>query len=106
MQAISEFGIASSVPVHGEATFGQIAESCSMGEGDVKRILRHAMTKRIFKESRKGIVAHSAASRLMAESPQIADWVAVSTGELWQSAAQTVKAMKKYPGSQEPNETV
>lgn len=95
-----------SFPIHGEATFAEIGEKCGVEEGDVKRILRHAMTKRIFQETRKGAVIHTAASRLMSESPQMADWIAVGTGELWQAAAMTVQAMKKYPGSQEPNETV
>jgi hypothetical protein len=64
------------------------------------------MTKRIFHEPREGVVAHTAASRLIAEDSQISDWVGASTDELWQAAAQTVNAMVKYPGSQEPNETV
>jgi len=77
-----------------------------VNELDVRRILRHAMTKRIFHEPRKGIVAHTAASRLMAEDAQVADWVGANTDELWQAASQTVNAMVKYPGSEEPNETV
>jgi len=106
MQAISQFNLVSTIPIHGEATFGEIAEKSGVNEGDVKRILRHAMTNRIFKEPSKGLVAHTAASRLIAEDTQMADWVGASTGELWQAAAQTVHAMLKYPGSQEPNETV
>ncbi|TVY28476.1 O-methyltransferase [Lachnellula hyalina] len=105
MQAISQFNLVSTIPIHGEATFGEIAEKSGVNEGDVKRILRHAMTNRIFKEPSKGLVAHTAASRLIAEDTQMADWVGASTGELWQAAAQTVHAMLKYPGSQEPNET-
>lgn len=106
MQAISQFKLVSTIPIQGEATFGEIAERSGINEGDVKRILRHSMTKRIFKEPRKGTVAHTAASKLMAEDTQMADWVGANTGELWQAAAQTVPAMLKYPGSQEPNETV
>ena len=64
------------------------------------------MTKHIFSEPRKGFVAHTAASRVLAEDEQMVDWVGASTGELWQAAGQTVNAMVKFPGSQEPNETV
>lgn len=64
------------------------------------------MTKRIFQEPRKGVVTHTAASRLLVEDEQTADWVGASTDDLWQAAAQTVNAMVKFPGSQEPNETV
>lgn len=106
MQAISRFKIASSFPVHSKATFAQISEACGLNEPDVRRLLRHAMTKHIFREPRKGVVVHTAASRLLAEDEQILDWVGASTDELWQAAAQTVNAMVKYPESQEPNETV
>ena len=106
MQAITHFKIASSFPVGEEASFTQISKACGVNEPDVRRLMRHAMTNHIFSESRKGFVAHTAASRLLAEDDQMSDWVGASTGELWQAASQTVNAMVKYPGSQEPNQTV
>lgn len=106
MQAITRFNIAASFPVHKEATFAEISDACGLDEHLVRRILRHAMTKHIFKEARKGVVAHTAASRLLAENAEIHDWVGASTDELWQAASQTVNALVKYPGSQEPNQTV
>lgn len=51
-------------------------------------------------------MAHTAASRLLAEDSLMADWVGANTDELWQGVSQTVNAMVKYPGSQEPNQTV
>lgn len=106
MQAITRFNIASSFPVHEEVSFTAISDACGLSVPVLRRILRHAMTKYIFKEPRKGIVAHTAASRLLAEDEQIRDWIGASTGELWQAAAQTVNALVKYPDSQEPNQTV
>lgn len=106
MQVITRFGMATTFGTHEEASFAEISEKCGINEIDVRRILRHAMTKRIFHEPRKGIVRHTAASRLLAEDSQIADWVGASTDELWQSASQTLNAMVKYPNSQELNETV
>lgn len=105
MQAITRFKIATAFPVHGEATFSQIAKNCNLDESVLRRLLRHAMTKNVFHEPRKAIVAHTAASKLLAEDQKIHDWVRVSTDELWQGAAQTVNAISKYPGSQEPNQT-
>lgn len=106
MQAVSHFKIASSFPVDEEASFTQISKACGVNEPDLRRLLRHAMTKHIFSEPRKNCVAHTAASRLLAEDQQMSDWVGASTGELWQAASQTVNAMVKFPGSQEPNQTV
>jgi hypothetical protein len=44
--------------------------------------------------------------RLLAEDPAIHDWVGTRGDKLWQGAAQACNALEKYPGSQEPNETV
>ncbi|THV55936.1 hypothetical protein BGAL_0002g00920 [Botrytis galanthina] len=105
MQAIGRFDIAKSIPVHEEVSYADIAKTCGVNELDVRRILRHAMTLRLFKEPKRGVVAHTAASRMIAEDPQMADWVATTSDELWQAATQTVNAMAKHRGSQEPNET-
>lgn len=75
-------------------------------EDIVRRLIRHAIVKDIFSEPRPGIVAHNAVSRLLAEDQGIHDWVAASTDDLWQAAAQTCNALGKWPGSEEPNETV
>lgn len=105
MQAITRFNIAKTFPPHEEVPFSQIAQSCALDESVLRRILRHAMTLDIFREPRKGVVAHTAIWKLLAEDQQIHDWVGASTDELWQGAAQTVNALAKYPGSQEPNQT-
>lgn len=72
----------------------------------MRQIIRHAIVKGIFSEPRAGVVAHNAVSRLLAEDQVIHDWVGASTDDLWQGAAQTCNALAKWPGSQEPNETV
>ena len=105
MQAITRFNIASSFPIDKEASFAEISKACGLNESILRRILRHAMTKHIFKEPRKGMVAHTAASKLLADDAQIHDWVGASTDELWQGASQTVNALVKWPDSQEPNQT-
>lgn len=106
MQAIARFNIATSFPIHEEATFAQIAEKCNLDESITRRLIRHAINKSIFVEPRKGVVAHNAVSRLLAEDKQLLDFVAVNGDELWQAGSQTINAMVKFPGSQEPNETV
>lgn len=106
MQAISRFKIATTFPPGEQATFEDIATSCNLPVLDVKRILRHAAVKDIFHEPSPGVVAHNAVSRLLAEDQTLNDWVGACTDDLWQAASQTVNAMVKYPGSQEPNQTV
>ena len=87
-------------------------------------MIRYAMTKHIFEEPTTGMVAHTAASQVLAEVPSMRDWVGMVCEEMWPSAArvgkyldldsidkltylpQAVDAMVKWPGSQEPNHTV
>lgn len=124
MQALYRFNIPTSFPVGAEASYQQISEVCGLSEPEVRRIVRYAMTKHIFKETSPGIVAHTAASQALAEVPNMRDWVGMVCEEMWPSAArvnghltigiveilisfaQTVDAMIKWPGSQEPNHTV
>ena len=106
MQVIVRLNIATSFPIQKETSLASISSACGLDEPILRRILRHAMTRHIFKEARKGYVVHMAASRLLAEDSQLRDWVGASTDELWQAASQTVNALVKFPGSQEPNQTV
>lgn len=63
------------------------------------------MTYYIFREPTPGIVAHTAASTLLAQTPPLGHLVGFIAGEMWPSASKMVEAMEKYPGSEEPNET-
>ena len=64
------------------------------------------MTKHIFQEPRPGVVAHTALSRLLAEDARLLQWVGANTEEMWPACVRAVDAMVRYPGSEEPNETV
>ena len=70
----------------GQSTFADIAIAVGQAEHLVRRILRHAITRRLFNEPRKGIVTHSAASRLLAEDDLMADAVMTRMDELWPAA--------------------
>lgn len=98
--------MAHSFPVDSEATFAEIAAKSNLDEPFVRQVLRLAITQGIFCEPQEGIVRHNAVSRLLAEDEALHDWVGASTDDLWQAAAQTCNAITKWPGSQEPNETV
>ena len=105
MHALTRFRIANTFPIHEEKSFSEIANACGLDESVMRRLLRHAMTKNIFREPRKGVISHTAVSRLLAEDSKLHDWVGASTDELWQAATQTINALIKYPRSQEPSQT-
>ena len=104
VQAIQRFNIATSFPVGSTASFDEIASKCSLSVSDTKRIVRHAMTHYMFKESSKGVVMHTAASKALAEIPPLRQLTGFMTTEMWPSATRVVDAMEKWPASQEPNE--
>jgi hypothetical protein len=105
IQAIERFNIATSFPIDGEASFAEIAESCGISEADTRRVLRQATSQHIFKETRKGYVAHTSISKQIAENPLMRDWIAFKCNEEWRAAPRIVDAMAKWPGSEEPEHT-
>lgn len=72
---------------------------------DLRRLLRHAMTNRIFAEPSKGYVGHTRSSRLLLEDEPLRNWVGFMCHDLWIPIANVVNAMRKWPASEEPTET-
>ena len=61
-----------------------------MNEVDLRRMVRHAMTNHIFQE-REGRVAHTAASRVLAENDRINDIIGVMCEEMFPGAARVLR---------------
>lgn len=132
LQAIYRFEIATKIPLQGDISYEELAKLCQVHEQDLRRILRFSMAfHRIFREPRKGFVAHTAASRQLAENPNLRDTLGMWYEDCWPSMVQvrkpryliftypmlqatnlvphpskkTLNAMQRFPG-QEPNQTV
>ncbi|KAF4629778.1 hypothetical protein G7Y89_g8370 [Cudoniella acicularis] len=104
LQVIAHFDIAKLIPPGDRLSFAEIAKQTPLTEQMVGRIIRHAVTMRIFHEPEPGIVAHTKASRMLA-NPDIRDWTRAGTEELGPAGGKLADALEKWPGSQEPNET-
>ncbi|KAI1371715.1 S-adenosyl-L-methionine-dependent methyltransferase [Hypoxylon crocopeplum] len=102
--AIAEFKIADLVPLNGRVSFGEIASKTPMTERMTARILRHAITMRVFHEPEPGMVAHTSASKVFSHSPAN-DWLQSGTREMWPAATKMIEALQTWPASEEPNET-
>lgn len=74
------------VPPGGKVSFVDIAKQTPLTEQMVGRILRHAMTMCIFHEPEPGMVAHTKASKILAD-PVINNWLRVGTEEMWPASA-------------------
>lgn len=104
--------MAQAVPLDGEISYEDLTTKVvELNNGldipmlNLRRIVRHAMTNRIFVEPKKGFVAHTRSSRLIAEDALTNNWVGFMCNDLGLPIANVINAMKKWPGSEEPTET-
>ncbi|KAI1203724.1 S-adenosyl-L-methionine-dependent methyltransferase [Nemania serpens] len=103
IHAIYSFKLPSRVPVEGSISYAELAGKIQVGEDVVRRIARYAITKHIFREVDGGNrLAHSATSKMLAESPMMMEWIGMVCEEMWPAATQAVPALAKWPMSQEP----
>ncbi|KAK4222706.1 O-methyltransferase-domain-containing protein [Podospora fimiseda] len=112
LRFIWEFNVAACVPIDEPISYPDLTvkisaanENLSLRVMNVRRLLRHAMTNRIFCEPTKGYVAHTRSSRMLLEDEPMKNWIGLTTKDLLLPADYTVDAMKKWPCSEEPNET-
>jgi 6-hydroxytryprostatin B O-methyltransferase len=98
------FKIAEAVPLDRAVSFAEVAKQAGVDENMLKRVLRYAMTNRIFHEPEPGMVAHTSVSALLARSKSLNDWVGYTCEETYPASAKLVEAHEKYGTSQKPNE--
>lgn len=106
LQFIARYSVADMVPAGGRVSFARVAAQIpGMDESIVRRLLRHAMTMRVFCEPEPGMVAHTKASKALQVDPLLNAWLRNGTHEMWPAAVRMLDALEKWPGSQEPSET-
>lgn len=104
LQVISRCKIAQHVPLDTPISYTDLSAICSVPEHPLKRLLRHAMTNRLFCEPTKNHVAHTPASRLLAADKKLDSWVFFLVEYFWPATTRAVDAMQKWPGSSNPTE--
>jgi hypothetical protein len=87
-------------------TFADIARESNLDIGDTRRMIRLAMTEHFFTETENGVVMHTAESYEIAQNPLLSAWVGLTTQENWPPMLKLVETLGKYPGSEEPLESV
>lgn len=93
LEAISRYDIASKVPIGGEITFDELAKQCGLFETDLRRIVRFAIAyHHIFREPRKGVLAHSAASKWLVDNEGAHDGLGVMFDDCYQSFGRVCRA--------------
>ena len=85
LRNIVKHRVAQNVPLEGEVSYAEVAESIGLDEHMLKRFIRHAITLRVFSEPRKGFVAHTPVSRLLLD-PHVWNWEKTGAEEMWPAA--------------------
>ena len=103
--AIREYQLAKHVPLQGTTSFAAIAQASGLSEQLTERFLRHAMSYHLFTEDPPGNVMHTASSRALATDPDLNDAIGMLLNDTVPAAGKTSEALRRYGGSEEPNET-
>ncbi|GAW24153.1 hypothetical protein ANO14919_137340 [Xylariales sp. No.14919] len=89
LQFISHLGIAEMVPLGGQTLFQEIATKTGLSELNIRRVLRHAITLRVFQEPEPGTVAHTNVSKAITDS-SLNDWLKTASRDLWPAATKEI----------------
>lgn len=86
LQTINRFKIAETFP-QGKDTmsYAELSHGTGLQESQLRRILRRAMTLRIFTEPTKDSVGHTAASKMLTK-PYVHQWIGWACDEMWPAA--------------------
>ncbi|KAL8911651.1 MAG: hypothetical protein Q9171_003211 [Xanthocarpia ochracea] len=63
----------------------------------MRRILRHAISYRIFCEPYKGFIAHNSVSQYLAENYHIRQWIGMVSEEMWPAATKLFHTLAENP---------
>ncbi|KAL6705699.1 hypothetical protein ACN47E_006488 [Coniothyrium glycines] len=112
LQLIMSYRIHHAVPLQGSASYAAVAEALpASGKSGklpislVERLLQHAMSFGLFAPAANGNVAHSDASRLLVNDPDLEAWLYLCSNIAYPAGAQLPKAIETYGASSEANET-
>lgn len=100
LQAIHRFRIYHCFDWNDIISYEELSDRCGLNIVDLKRLLRLAMTRRVFCEPRPGYVGHSASSRLLAENKRVRDFSGIISEERFPASAKVgLNIHTKYSSS-------
>lgn len=106
LQYVYRHKIAENTPLEDTITFDKLAQVTKLNSKDLTRFLRVAISRHVFHEPKKGVIGHTTASKLLCKIPMLEACLLNIAEEFWPAFTRTVDATEKWPGSEEPNETV
>lgn len=93
MQTIHRFKIYHCFDWNEIISYEELSDRCGLNVIDLKRLLRLAMTRRVFHEPRPGYVGHTASSRLLAENKRVRDFSGIICEERFPASAKVCSCL-------------
>ncbi|KAH6894150.1 putative O-methyltransferase [Thelonectria olida] len=97
LQLITSYGIAKLVPFDKPIELTELQTKTTLDPVNLARALRHAMTNQMFCEPSPGLIAHTAASRVLAEDEALQGWVGFNAEDIFPAAAHSLQALRAHP---------
>lgn len=104
LRVLNNLHVADHVPLNGSISLTSLAAQLPISVDALARILRFAITSRVFTEPEKGYIGHSALSLAM-RVPTIRANLAHNLNDAYVAAANLPEAIETFPNGEEPNET-
>jgi 6-hydroxytryprostatin B O-methyltransferase len=101
---LARFGVFAAVPTEGDISYADLATKVPLTERQVRRAIRHAMTKNIFHETRPDHVAHTALSMAVVKAPSLVPWFNHNLGEILPASSRLADTIEKYGDPQNPED--
>ncbi|CAG8978454.1 hypothetical protein HYALB_00012836 [Hymenoscyphus albidus] len=105
LHIIHDSGIAKHVPSEGTITIAELVNTCGIPHIHLRRILRHAITNRIFTEPIPESISHTPISTRLAHDPVMRATVGMLVDEMFPAAPCFSRAMRRYGTSTGPTDT-
>lgn len=99
LQIINNYGLAKLVPVDGTITLAELQSKTPLDPVNLARVIRMGITNGVFREPSPGTIAHTAASRVLAEDANLQAWVGFNSEDIFPAAAHVLQALKAYPAA-------
>lgn len=96
-QFFSQVRAAKHVPTGSTITLEELQTKTTLDPINLARLLRLAMTNGIFREPSPGVIAHTAASRVLAEDDDLGAWVGFNGEDIFRASGHVLQALQTYP---------
>ncbi|KAF9769549.1 hypothetical protein IL306_013026 [Fusarium sp. DS 682] len=85
------------VPLEEPIALTELQSKTSLDRINLARALRHAMTNKFFHEPTPGFIAHTAASKMLAQDASLQAWVGLNGDDFFPAGAHTLEALRTDP---------